>query len=106
MNNTNRKPIRGLQDIRTNSGKIDHLSHPHMAYMRISCLEMEKARKIKEKDSALRRIAIIDDRIREIEEEKRDIQRVMAEQEATQKQPCGCQNNRAPCENDIFKIRY
>lgn len=77
-----------------------------MAYMRISCLEMEKARKNKEKESALRRVAIIDERIREIDEERGNIQRGLAAQEAAAKQRNGLQSGPARPEADFFKIRY
>ncbi len=106
MNNTKRKPLRGLQDIRTIAGKIDHLSYPHIAYMRISCLEMEKARKNSEKESALHRVAIIDERIREINEEKTNIQMGLAAKETAAKQQGGHQSGPAASEGDFFKIRY
>jgi hypothetical protein len=41
-----------------------------MAYMKISCLEMEKARRDREKFSAETRIRNIDSRLKEIEAEK------------------------------------
>ena len=109
MPKPNTKPLRGLQEIRTNAGKVDHLSHPHMAYMRISCLEMEKARKKKEKESALRRVASIDDRLREIETEKKEIEKVLERKEAAEKamrarvSPDGAGSGE---ERDYFKIRY
>ncbi|MGO9571172.1 MAG: hypothetical protein ACLP5H_26905 [Desulfomonilaceae bacterium] len=61
---------RGLRDIRTRSGRVDRVGIPYMAYMNISCLEMEKARREKERLSALGRITSIDKRLREIEAEK------------------------------------
>jgi len=41
-----------------------------MAYMKISCLEMEKARRSKERQSAQLRIANIDARVAELDAEK------------------------------------
>ena len=61
---------RGLRDIRTRSGRVDRVGIPYMAYMNISCLEMEKARREKERLSALGRITSIEKRLREIEAEK------------------------------------
>lgn len=61
---------RGLRDIRTRSGRVDRVGIPYMAYMNISCLEMEKARREKERLSALGRITSIEKRLREIEVEK------------------------------------
>jgi hypothetical protein len=41
-----------------------------MAYMKISCLEMEKARRARERQSAQRRIDSIDARVAELDAEK------------------------------------
>jgi hypothetical protein len=65
--------IRGIRDIRTRSGKVGRAGVPYMAYMNISCLEMEKARREKEKFSAQSRIKNIDGRLAEIEAEKADL---------------------------------
>ena len=61
---------RGLQNIRTLSGMVDQGGEPYRAFLRIGALEMEKARRGKEKDSAIRRVEAIDGRFREIEAEK------------------------------------
>ncbi len=103
MQTTRKSPIKGVQDIRTHAGKVDHQSHPHMAYMRIGCLEMEKARKIKEKAGAQRRIDSINQRLREIENEKADIQVILGD-----KPDAGKSRNHGP-EPETgggFKIRY
>jgi hypothetical protein len=65
-----RNNAKGLKDIRTHSGKVDRVGIPYMAYMNISCLEMERARREAEKRSALSRVKNIDRRIREIDAEK------------------------------------
>lgn len=62
--------LRGLRDIRTRSGSVERSDVPYMAFMKISCLEMEKARREKEKSSSEWRIKNIDDRLKEIESEK------------------------------------
>ena len=36
---------RTMRDIKTLSGRVDRISNPYMAYMQITCLEMEKVRK-------------------------------------------------------------
>ena len=64
-----KKIIRGLQDLRTLSGRVDQAT-PYLGYMKISCLEMEKFRRGKEKESAMQRVKNIDARFREIEAEK------------------------------------
>lgn len=65
--------IRGVREIRTYSGRVDAVGLPYLAFMKISCLEMEKARREKEKSSALARIRNIDARILDIENEKKAI---------------------------------
>lgn len=62
--------LRGLKDIRTRSGRVDRVGVPYMAYMKISCLEMERARRETEKSSAQIRISNLDQRLAEIEVEK------------------------------------
>jgi len=62
--------LRGLKDIRTRSGRVDRVGIPYMAYMNIGCLEMEKARREKERLSALNRVRNIETRLGEIEAEK------------------------------------
>jgi flavoprotein len=66
----NKKILRGLQDIRTLSGRVDRAIVPYKEYMKISCLEMEKSRRRKERESAMQRVKNIDMRIREIDAEK------------------------------------
>jgi hypothetical protein len=65
-----RLDLRGVRDIRTRSGRVERDSVPYMAFMKISCLEMEKARREKEKSSSESRIKNIDARLEEIESEK------------------------------------
>jgi len=65
-----KRTLRGLQDIRTLSGMVDQAAIPYRAYMRLSCLEMERLRRGKERESAMHRIGNIDARFGEIEVEK------------------------------------
>jgi hypothetical protein len=74
-------PRRGLRDIRTHSGKVDRVHVPYMAYMKITALEMEKARRGKERDSAGRRVAETDARLQEIEAEKGSLLQALAERD-------------------------
>jgi len=62
--------IKGVRSLRTLSGKVDQVAVPYRAYMQITCLEMEKARRNSERQSASSLIADIDTRLREIETEK------------------------------------
>ena len=63
-------PRRGIQDIRTLTGKVRKATIPHEAYLRISHIEMEKARKTQESDKARQLMADIAARLAEIEAEK------------------------------------
>ncbi len=65
--------LRSVQDIRTLSGKVDLTASPYKAYMKVSCLEMEKFRRGKEKASALKRVENINIRFKEIEAAKAGI---------------------------------
>jgi hypothetical protein len=63
-------PRRGLQYIRTLSGRVRKATLPHEAYLRISHIEMEKARKTQESEKARQMMTDISARIQEIEDEK------------------------------------
>ena len=63
-------PRRSLQDIRTLTGKVRKATLPHEAYLRISHIEMEKARKTVESEKARQLMADIASRLQEIEVEK------------------------------------
>ena len=64
------KGLRSLKDIKTHAGSVGQTFHPHKAFMKISCLEMERAHRIKEKESARLRIQAINNRLNEIDMEK------------------------------------
>jgi len=74
-------PKRTVKDIHTNSGRVDQISVPYRAFMRISALEMEKARRGMERKSAMERIDQIDARFREIEGEKKVLLGALCEQD-------------------------
>jgi hypothetical protein len=71
-------PTKGLTSIRTLSGRVDQVSLPYRSYMQITCLEMERARRDMERKSASRRIALIDARLGEIDQAKRDLLQAVA----------------------------
>lgn len=97
---------RGLRDIRTHSGRVNHVGIPYMAYMNISCLEMEKARREKEKLSALARIRDIEKRIQEIESEKDSILKRLGERKIDAPQRVANSNDGAIQAKGGFKVRY
>jgi general stress protein YciG len=72
-------PRRGLQDIRTLTGRERKATLPHEAYLRISHIEMEKARKTVESEKARQMMADIAARLGEIEAEKDELLREMGE---------------------------
>ena len=58
---------KGLNDIKTHAGTVDQTFLPHKAFLRLSCLEMEKAHRIKEMESSRWRIEAVKKRLKEIE---------------------------------------
>jgi hypothetical protein len=88
------------------SGRSSQGDEPHTIYMRITCLEMEKARRNKERESAMSRVNHIDERIQSIEVEKADLlgkmgERVAPRGEARATPPSPVDGARPP-----FRIRY
>lgn len=65
-----RKGLRSVKDIKTHAGSVGQTFSPHKVFMKISCLEMERARRIKERESAQLRIKTINDRLMAIDMEK------------------------------------
>ena len=101
------KTIRGLANIRTRSGTRDQVSEPYKAFLRIGSLEMEKARRGKEKESAMNRVQNIDARFREIDAEKSELLVAIGMPAATAVGKPANGPKRAPVQNkDGFKISY
>jgi len=100
-------PPRGLRDIRTLSGTASRTSIPYMAYMQITCLEMEKARRGKERASAARLMEKTDARFREIEAEKDRLLRAVGERIRPNQGAAGTVSKPLPRGNTAgFKLRY
>lgn len=72
-------PVRGLRTLRTLAGRVDRLFVPHRAHMQIVCLEIEKGRRATERTTATRRLAELDTRLREIEQEEAALLERLAE---------------------------
>ncbi|MFH1185652.1 MAG: hypothetical protein V1755_11545 [Chloroflexota bacterium] len=101
-------PTKGLNNIRTLSGRVDQLSLPYRSYMQVTCLEMEKARRGMERKSASQRIALIDARLEQIEKAKQELLQAVATsgQGVTGRLP-GLDLKPAPRRSaGGFKIRY
>ena len=102
-------PSKGLNQIRTLSGRTDRLSVPYRSYMQISCLEMERARRNTERKAAGQRIALIDACIEEIDKAKQELLQATAAggQGAPARLPGGLEVKPVPRRSmGGFKIRY
>ena len=101
-------PAKGLNQLRTLSGRVDQLSLPYRSYMQITCLEMERARRNMERKSASQRVASIDARIQEIEKAKLELlQAVDGSGRSTVGRLPGLEFKPTPrCNTGGFKIRY
>lgn len=61
---------KGIRDIKTHAGTVKKTFLPHEVYMRISTLEMERVHRLREMESAQKRIRTIMERLKEIDAEK------------------------------------
>lgn len=105
----NKRILRGLQDIRTLSGSVDRTIVPYKEYMKISCLEMEKFRRGKERESAMQRVRNIDIRLREIETEKAALLQVLNGQKSGDgalKSPSMEPEPENPGNKGVLKFKY
>ena len=66
-------PLRGLADLRTLAGLADRQPQSYKAYLRVSFLELERARHGQEIATARQRLAFLVARCREIDAEKSEI---------------------------------
>ncbi len=102
--------IRGVNHMVTHSGRAHSAALPHITYLKLSCLEKEKARIEKEKQSAAARIRSIDERIEGIEAEKAVLLARLENKEANGAGRYGtgsCGRSHALCSpTSGFKIRY
>lgn len=81
--------IRGLRNLRRSSVKssarkatragVSKEVRDHELFMQITCLEMEKVRRLVERKAACTRISEIDDRLAEVESERVHLLRQLAE---------------------------
>lgn len=61
---------KGMRDIKTHAGTVKKTFLPHEIYMRVSTLEMERVHRLREMESARKRIRAIMERLKEIDAEK------------------------------------
>jgi hypothetical protein len=62
-----------VQDIRTMSERISNADNPQRKYLALAMLELERARRLKEKNSSSRRVANIDQRLADITAEQTEL---------------------------------
>lgn len=67
------RPLRGLASLRTLGGRADQRVPSYKAYLRVSFLELERARHGQEIRTARRRLEFMTERCRQIDAEKREI---------------------------------
>ena len=65
-----RRKIRGVKDIKTNLDRADQVVEPYKGYLRLGALEMERTRKLKERDNLKLRMEAIEERCRQLDAEK------------------------------------
>ncbi len=95
--------IKGVQNIRTHAGRANQSTQSYQAYFRIGALEMEKARRTTERESAMTRVNNIDNRVQEIEAEKSVLlEKIAVDQHKLSSAP----NNGKKGVAANFKIRY
>jgi phosphopantetheine adenylyltransferase len=101
-------PKRGLTNIRTLSGRVDQTALPYRAYMQITCLEMEKARRKTERDSASKRMKEIDARLEEIAAQQRELLNAVNNPAKNSNRRVGGMEVKAspPRSTGGFRIRY
>ncbi len=97
-------PLRGLRTIRTLAGKVDLVAVPHRAHLQIACLELEKARRTTERNSALRRVAEVDARLQEIDTEQAHLLQTLADRKGKAGEAGAGRPTRRRAQP--FKIRY
>jgi hypothetical protein len=66
-------PRRGVQDIRTMTERISDADNPQRKYLTLAMLELERARRNKEKQSASQRVRNIDQRLADISAEQTEL---------------------------------
>jgi hypothetical protein len=90
----NARSPRSVSSIKTHSGRASGSNETHRDYFKVGALELERSRRVKERDAANSRIAIINARIAEIDSEKATLLATAAAAhdgngDSTKKEPSG-----------------
>ena len=99
---------KGMQCIRTMSGLVTELSHPHRKFLKLAMLAMEQARRGKERAAAKNRIETIDVRLAEIEAESKDLLQVCTAIEVNERSDAPASQKMATARQvkGEFRIKY
>ena len=76
---------RGVANIATLAGRVNQTFSPYRAYMQITCLEMEKSRRLEEHRAASERIVAINARLADIDHQKEALEQALQDAEARTK---------------------
>ena len=100
-------PQRGLQEIRTMSERISDANNPQRKYLALAMLELERARRSREKQSACQRVESIDQRLADIAAEQTELL-AAAEAELGAAELAGRRRQAAAAEpqSGSFKLTY
>jgi hypothetical protein len=90
----NARSPRSVSSIKTHSGRVSGTHETHRDYFKVGALELERSRRVKERDAANNRIANINARIAEIDSEKATLLATAAAAhdgsvDSTKKEPSG-----------------
>jgi len=90
----NTRPPRSVSSIKTHSGRVSGTHEAHRDYFQVGALELERSRRVKERDAANKRITIINARIAEIDSQKAALLATAAvaydgKADSTKKEPSG-----------------
>ncbi len=100
---------KGLQAIRSMSGLVTEISHPHRKFLKLAILAMEQARRGKERASAKNRIETIDARLAEIEAESKDLLQICSTVEVNKRSDAPASQKTASSAHQVkgeFKFKY
>jgi hypothetical protein len=98
-------PHRGLQDIRTMSERISDANNPQRKYLALAMLELEHARRNREKESACQRLESINQRLFDITAEQTELL-ATAEAELGAAGATGRQAGTANLQSGNFTLTY
>lgn len=67
------RPPRTISDIKTHSGRVNREHQTYRDFFQVGALELERWRRQREREAALRRVADINNRIADIDKEKNNL---------------------------------